>query len=266
MGRFLDNKVVVITGAAGGLGLAVARRFHNEGASVVLADADEAKVSAEAAQIAGEKGRAIHVRCNPTSRLDLNNLLAASLDAFDRVDILVNAVTEPCFGGAMDIDEETFDRAMNVNLRSAFMLTQQIAKHMVARAKDSENGKITGSILHFSALHGERSMPDRFALSVAMAGLDQLTRGFAVALAPYGVRVNGIAPGGVTGRFIGHSAPEVRKAISERTPMSRLGEPDELAGTALMMVSDATSFVTGQILFADGGRAIYEMPLPLEEK
>jgi len=262
MAKLLEGRVAIVTGAAKGIGLAVSRRFFDEGALVVMADADEEAGSSEARELDQSLERVRSIRCDPTSRLDVNNLMAATLNAFDHVDILVNTVSEPCLGSAPEIDSDVFDRALDVNLRSAFHLTQQVAAHMVERAEEAERGKIDASILHFSALHGERSMPDRFALSVSMAGLDQLTRGFAVALADKGIRVNGIAPGGVAGRFTGMTDPDVRKNIIARTPMGRLGEPNELAATAVMMVSDHTAFVTGQILSADGGRGIFEPPLP----
>lgn len=265
MARLLDGKVAIVTGAAHGIGLAVARRFHDEGASVMMADTDEETVNAEARELDPEGKRVASFRCDPTERLDINNLMAASLDAFDQVDILINTVSEVCLGEALSMSEAKFDRAISVNLKSAFLLSQLVAAHMVERAKREEKGRINASIVHFSALHRMRAMPDRFLLGVSMAGLDQLTRGFAVALAPYGIRVNGIAPGGVAGRFAGLSDPEVRKSVIERTPMRRLGEPYELAGTAAMLASDYSGFVTGQILSADGGRGIYEMPLPKAE-
>lgn len=262
MARLLEGKVAIVTGAAHGIGLAVARRFVDEGASVMMTDADEETVAAEARELDPEAKRVASFRCDPTERLDINNLMAASLDAFDHVDILVNSVSDTCLGDVLTLNEADFDRAINVNLKSAFLLTQLVARHLVERAGRDEKGKVAGSITHFSALHGVRSMPGRFLLGVAMAGLDQLTRGFAVALAPYGIRVNGIAPGGVAGRFAGLSDPEVRRTVVERTPMRRLGEPTELAATAVMLSSSYSSYITGQILNADGGRGIFEMPLP----
>ena len=262
MARLLDNRVAIVTGAAKGVGLAIAGRFHEEGASVMLADADEEKVLAEARELDPEGERAAGFRCDPVKRLDINNLMAATLDAFDRADILVNAVSVEASGEPLDLDETAFDKALDVNVKSAFLLTQLFARHVIKRMEERDDGPLPTSIVNVSALSGERSRPDRFLLSLSMAALDQLTRGFAVSLAGWGIRVNGIAPGSVVGRFIGKGDAEVRKSLVARTPMGRLGETSEVAGAAVMLASDHASYVTGQILTVDGGRSIYERPVP----
>ncbi len=266
MARLLENRVAIVTGAARGVGLAIASRFHDEGAAVMLADADEDKVLAEAKELDPGGTRAAGFRCNPMQRLDINNLMAATLDAYDKADILVNAVSVEAPGDPLDLDEAAFDKAMDVNVKSAFMLIQLFSRHVIRRVEESDGETLPTSIVNVSAISGERSRPDRFLLSVSMAGLDQLTRGFAVSLAGWGIRVNGIAPGNVAGRFRNKGDPEIRKSLVARTPMGRLGETTEVAGAAVMLASEHSSYITGQILTVDGGRSIYERPLIAPEE
>ncbi len=267
MSKLLENRVAIVTGAARGIGLAIARRFHDEGAFVMLADADEDLVIAEAQELDPEGKRAAGFRCDPMKRLDINNLMAATLDAYDRADILVNAVSIEASGDPLDLDEAAFDKALDINVKSAFLLTQLFSRHVIKRVEQRDGDLLPASIINVSAISGERSRPDRFLLSVSMAALDQLTRGFAVSLAAWGIRVNGIAPGNVAGRFTSKGDPEIRKTLVARTPMGRLGETTEVGGAAVMLASELTSYITGQILTVDGGRSIYERPLeaPTEE-
>jgi len=261
MAKLLENRVAIVTGAARGVGLAIATRFYDEGALVMMADADEDQVLAEARELDPDGKRAAGFRCDPMKRLDINNLMAATLDAYDKADILVNAVSVEAAGDPLDLDEAAFDRAIDVNVKSAFMLIQLFSRHVIKRVEERDGDLLPTSIINVSAISGERSRPDRFLLSVSMAGLDQLTRGFAVSLAGWGIRVNGIAPGNVAGRFRNKGDPEIRKSLVARTPMGRLGETTEVAGAAVMLASEHSSYITGQILTVDGGRSIYERPL-----
>ena len=263
MAKLLEGRVAIVTGAAQGIGLAIAGRFFAEGALVMLADADEDKVIAEARELDPDGKRAVAFRCDPTQRLDINNLMAATLDAYDHADILVNAVSIESPGEPLDLDEPAFDRALDVNVKSAFLLTQLFARHVIKRVDALDSGTLSTAIINVSAVSGSRSRPDRFLLELSMAGLDQLTRGFAVSLADWGIRVNGIAPGSVAGRFSNKNDPEIRKTLVARTPLGRLGETTEVAGIAVMLACDHASYVTGQVMVVDGGRSIYERPLPV---
>ena len=261
----LEGKTAIVTGAARGVGLAIARRFYDAGAHVILADADEEEIQKEALALDETRERAISFRCDQTQRLDLNNLMAAAVDAYDDVDILVHTASVVAAGDALELEESEFQRAFDVNVKSSFILTQIVAKHMIQRAKENEQKRANGAIVNVSALNSFSVIPNRFALGVSMAALDQLTRSFAVAFAEDGIRVNGIAPGGISGRFSGLSEPEARKAVVDRTPMQRLGEPSEIADAALFLASDQASFITGQVIVADGGRSIFDMPMPEPE-
>ena len=266
MAKLLENRVAIVTGAARGVGLAIATRLYDEGASVMMADSDEEQVLAEARELDPDGTRAAGFRCDPMQRLDINNLMAATLDAFDQADILVNAVSVEAPGDPLDLDEAAFDKAIDVNVKSAFMLIQLFSRQIIKRVEARDGALLPTCIINVSAISGERSRPDRFLLSVSMAGLDQLTRGFAVSLATWGIRVNGIAPGNVAGRFRNKGDPEMRKSLVSRTPMGRLGETTEVAGAAVMLASEHSSYITGQILTVDGGRSIYERPLDTPEE
>ncbi len=261
----LEGKTAIVTGAARGVGLAIARRFYDAGAHVILADADEEEIQKEALALDETRERAISFRCDQTKRLDLNNLMAAAVDAYDSVDILIHTASVVAAGDALELEESEFQRAFDVNVKSSFILTQIVAKHMIQRAEENEQKRANGAIVNVSAINSFSVIPNRFALGVSMAALDQLTRSFAVAFAEDGIRVNGIAPGGISGRFSGLSEPEARKAVVDRTPMQRLGEPSEIADAALFLASDQASFITGQVIVADGGRSIFDMPMPEPE-
>ena len=256
----LEGKTAIVTGAARGVGLAIARRFFEAGANVVYAN--EEAIQKEALAVDETKERVVAFRCDPTQRLDLNNLLAAAVDAFDDLDILVHTASVVAAGEALELEETEFQRAFDVNVKSSFLLTQLSAKYMMKRAKERDRPRAHGAIVNVSALNSYSVIPNRFALGVSMAALDQLTRSFAVAFAEDGIRVNGIAPGGISGRFSGLSNPDARQAVVDRTPMHRLGEPSEIADAALFLASDQASFITGQVIVADGGRSIFDMPMP----
>ena len=144
----LEGKSAIITGASRGVGLAIARRFFDAGANVVLADADEETIQKEALALDEAKERAISFRCDPTMRLDLNNLMAAAVDAFDDVDVLVHTASVVAAGEAFELEESEFQRAFDVNVKSSFLLTQMVAKHMIQRAKENDQKSANCAIIN----------------------------------------------------------------------------------------------------------------------
>ncbi len=260
MTRLLEGRSAIVTGAAAGVGLAVARRFAEEGADVLMTDADEKTLSDEAKSIAAEGGAVSHWCCDLREKLGIANLIASAADRFEHVDILVNANLTPVQGQLLDVDEEAFDTAYRVNLRSVFLLCQAAARKMLAsKAEDAE--RPGGAIVNVTSIAARRTVPELLPYSVSCAALDQLTRSMAVSLAQDGVRVNGVALGAVMTkglRSMLRDQTDLRQAMIGATPMGRIGEAAEAAEAALFLASPRASFITGQILAVDGGRTMLD--------
>ena len=240
----LEGKVAIVTGAAGGIGLATAKRLAAEGAMVLGAD-----IKPEIAEIAAEFGGAGVV----TDVGDAGSILAmveAAVERFGKIDILVSnaGVTAP--GDFLDYKLEDFERVLRINLHSAFIGGQAVARHIVGR-------KGTGSIINMSSVNGVLALPNQTAYVTSKGGLNQLTKVMAISLAAKGVRVNGIGPGTIVtemSRARVLATEESRNRILSRTPMGRPGEAEEIASIAAFLASDDASYMTGQTLYADGGR------------
>ncbi len=249
----LENKVAIVTGAAQGIGNAIATRFADEGAKVVIADLDAKAGEAAEATLTESGAEALYVSCNVAQRLDVHNLLASTLDRFGRVDILVNNAGIVAKADFLEIDEETFDRVLNINLKGGFLAGQAVAKQMV---KQIEAGDPPGTIINMSSINAVFALPDQVPYSISKGGVQQLTRVMAQSLARYGIRVNAIGPGSVMTKMLESvvTQKDARRAILARTPIGRIGEPSEIAGVAVFLASDDASYVTGQTVYADGGR------------
>ncbi len=256
----IAGKTAVVTGAANGVGLAIARHFADAGANVMLADMDEAKLAGEVEEIGGEAVR--HYAGDLRQRLTVANLLSATIDAFDRVDILVNASRQMLRSDPLAVDDDSVDRLLEQNLLTGLRLSQVFARKMVAQAANaSDNERPAGSIINLSSIAARRTQPDLLAYSVSAAAIDQMTRSLAVALAPRRIRVNAIAFGSVMsaslqGALREHA--EYREAILDHTPLHRIAAPSELAEVAQFLASDGSGFMTGQILTVDGGRTLVD--------
>ena len=248
----LDNKVAIITGGGRGIGYAITRRFLEEGARVVIADIDN-EAGAQAAEELKVFGEVRFVECDVGERLDVRNLLAATVDAFGDVDVLVNNAAILAKGAFLDLDEADFDRVLRVNLKGAFLCSQAVARHMVERV---EAGATPGAIVNMSSVNAVFAIADQVPYSVSKGGISQLTKVTALALAPYGIRVNAIGPGSISTEMLESvmADPEARRRVLSRTPLGRIGEPREIAAIAAFLASDEASYITGQTIYADGGR------------
>lgn len=248
----LSGKVAIVTGAARGIGLAVARRFLVDGARVMMVDVDE-KTGIKARDALDELGEVAFFHADVGEALDVHNMVAATMDAFEAIDVLVNNAGIVHAAEFLDLKEEDFDRVMRVNLKGAFLCSQAVAKHMVARV---EGGGPAGSIVMMSSINALVSIANQIPYSVSKGGLRQLTNVAAQALAPHGIRVNAIGPGSIATEMLAkvNADPEAKRRMLSRTPMGRLGEPDEIAAVASFLASDEASYVTGQTIYADGGR------------
>ena len=248
----LDGRVAIVTGGAKGIGYAIARRFLHDGAKVVIADSDE-KAGAVAADELAELGDVIAVSCNVAERLDVHNLIAAALDRFGDIDILVNNAGVVSKASFLDLDEADFTRVLDINLKGAFLCGQAVARHLVDKV---ERGGPPGTIVNMSSVNAVFAIADQVAYSVSKGGLNQLTKVMALSLAPYGIRVNAIGPGSImTDLLKGVVEDETAtKKVLSRTPLGRIGEPREIAAIASFLASDESSYITGQTIYADGGR------------
>lgn len=249
----LTGKVAVITGSSKGIGKAIAERLAEHSARVVISSrkAGPCQEVADAINAKHGEGRAIVVPANIASKEDLQRLVDETKAAFGQIDILVcNAASNPYAGPMGGISDEQFEKIFHNNVLANHWLIQMVAPEMVAR-KD-------GSILVISSVGGLRGNALIGAYNVSKAADMQLVRNLAVEFGPSNVRVNCIAPGLIQTDFAKYlwENPEVLKVTVEPNPMKRIGQPDEIAGTAVYLCSPAAAYVTGQTLVVDGGLTI----------
>ncbi|GAA5543458.1 MULTISPECIES: SDR family NAD(P)-dependent oxidoreductase [Brucella/Ochrobactrum group] len=248
----LEGKVAIVTGAARGIGYAIAKRFLMDGASVVLSDIDNT-ATLQAVKDLEQFGDARAMAADVGDKLDIHNLMTYTVTNLGEIDILVNNAGIVHKTDFLDLKEEDFDRVMRVNLKGAFLCGQAVAKRMVARV---EAGGEAGTIINMSSINAIFGLPDQLAYSVSKGGLSQLTRTMAVALAKWGIRVNAIGPGSIQTDMLSavNADAEARKTILSRTPLGRIGDPAEIASIASFLASRDASYITGQTIYADGGR------------
>ena len=247
----LDGRVAIVTGAAQGIGEACARRLAADGASVSLWDVDAARGEALAAQLRESGATASFVHCDVSRKPEVDAGLASVLQAHGRVDALVNNAGIFKAADFLDIAESDWDAVLAVNLKGAFLVAQAVARAMAASGG--------GAIVNMSSVNGVMAIPSIASYNVSKGGVDQLTRVMALALADRGIRVNAVAPGTIATELAKNAvlgSEEARARIMSRTPMRRLGEPAEIADVVAFLLSDAASYLTGEIVYADGGRRV----------
>ena len=259
MSLSIAGKTAIVTGAASGVGLAIGRHFVASGANVVFADADQTRLRDEIGGGDGD-GAARFFAGDLREKLCLANLLSTAVDAFDRVDILVNAAREVVAGDPLDPEDDAVETLLQHNLITTLRLTQLVARRMIAQS-DPDDDAPAGAIVNLSSIAARRTHPELLAYSVSSAALDQMTRSMAVALAPRRIRVNAVAFGSVMsaslkGALKGHA--EIRDDITDHTPIGRIAGPGEVAEAVQFLASDGAAFVTGQILTVDGGRTLID--------
>ncbi len=257
----LDKRVAIVTGAARGIGLAIAKRFVAEGAKVMLADINE-KDGAAAAKALG--GHARFVRCDVGDAKDAARLVNETIKAFGGVDLLVNNAGIIHGAEFLELKEEDFDRVLRVNLKGSFLVGQAAARRMVEQVKA---GKKPGAIVNMSSTNALVAIPNHAPYAVSKGGVAQLTRVMALALAPYGIRVNAIGPGSIMTEILKSVATdrEAKRRILSRTPLGRIGEPEEIASVAAFLASDDASYMTGETVYVDGGRLALNYTVPVSE-
>jgi NAD(P)-dependent dehydrogenase (short-subunit alcohol dehydrogenase family) len=249
----LSGKVAVVTGSSRGIGRAIAERMAEHGARVVVSSRNLEPCREVAAGIDGRfgAGRALAVAANISSKAQLQRLVDEVVEAFGQIDVLVcNAASNPHYGPLPSITDEQMRKILDNNILSNHWLIGMVAPQMLARK--------SGSIIIVSSIGGFRGSPVIGAYCISKAADMQLARNLAVEFGPHNVRVNCIAPGLIRTEFSRAlwENPEVLQRRSAQTPLGRIGEPDEITGAAVLLASQAGSFMTGQTIVVDGGVTI----------
>ena len=256
----ITGKTAIVTGAANGVGLAIGRHFARVGANVVFVDMDEKTLQHELGEEA-EKDNSIRIFAGDLrKKLTIANLLSTTIDAFERVDILVNAARQVLTTDPLDPDDNSVEELLQQNAIAALQVSQAVARRMIKQA-DGVTGDPIGSIVNLSSIAARRAHPDLLAYSVSSAACDQMTRSLAVAFAPHGIRVNAVAFGSVMSASLKVSLKnqdDLRDAIVGNTPLQRIASPGEVSDAVQYLASDASAFVTGQIITVDGGRTLLD--------
>lgn len=254
------EKVVIVTGAAQGLGLACAERFHADGAKVVLVDV-KADRGREHAERLGERAVWLSADLSEISKEMADGIIAKATQSFGGVDVLVNNAGVIHLDDFVDFPEEAFDWVQRVNLKAPFLLGQAAARAMIAQGRG-------GSIINMSSINAILAIPNSVAYAVSKGGIKQLTAVMAVGLIPHNIRVNAIGPGTILTDMVKSSvmASEAqRQTILSRTPSGRCGEPSEIASVASFLASDDASYIVGQTIYPDGGRLILNYTVPVKD-
>ncbi len=250
----LTNRTAIITGAARGIGLACAERFVAEGAHVVMTDVlDEIG-------IAGAKRLgATYMHCDVSKSSNVTAVVAAVVKQHGTVDILLNNAAISISSDFLEMSEADYDRVLDINLKGSFLMLQACAREMVKQA--------AGSIINMSSVNDTLAIPGIVSYCVAKGGVSQLTRATSIALAPHGIRVNAIGPGSIMTDMLKSVVNDkaAMARVMSRTPMGRVGDPSEIASIAVFLASNDSSYVTGQTIYADGGRMPLNYTMPVKE-
>jgi NAD(P)-dependent dehydrogenase (short-subunit alcohol dehydrogenase family) len=259
----LENKVAIVTGGAKGIGFAIAKRFASDGARIVVADIDE-DAGSRAVEKIGAFGAVRFIRCDVGDKADVDNLAAATVQAWGAIDVLVNNAGIVHGADFLDIAEADFDRVLRVNLKGVFLVGQAVARQMVEQVKA---GGAPGAIVNMSSINAVVAIANQVPYSASKGGVNQLTKVMALSLAPYGIRVNAIGPGSIMTDMLAAVASDkaARDRVLSRTPLGRIGEPSEIAAVAAFLASDEASYITGQTIYADGGRLPLNLTVPVTE-
>ncbi|HEX76444.1 MAG TPA: SDR family oxidoreductase [Dehalococcoidia bacterium] len=244
----LDGKVALITGGSRGIGQAVALGFAEVGADVAIASRKLPDLEEVAKEISALGRHSLAIAAHAGHKEELDDLVKKTIDEFGRIDILVNnAGTNPVFGPLVDIEERAWDALMNLNLKGYYLLSQAVAKLMMKQGG--------GSIINMASAAGTKPFPGTGAYSVSKAGVIMLTQVLATELGKHNIRVNAIAPGVIKTKMSTHlwSTPEIAQKFIEHTALGYIGQPEDIVGVAVLLASDASSYISGQTIAVDGG-------------
>jgi NAD(P)-dependent dehydrogenase (short-subunit alcohol dehydrogenase family) len=250
----LKGKVAVITGGGRGIGQAIAFAFAKTGAKVIITSRKAQDLAATANEIKAFGGEAFPLPAHLGKADEIKRMVSTVMEKFGRIDILVNnAGASPAMGSVLECDERLWDKLMDVNLKAAYFISQAVANIMVKQGG--------GKIINIASVDGYNPEPGLSIYSISKAGMRMITRAFASELIAYNVQVNTIAPGPISTKMMnshwGHLPPEeaqkAKEAVEKMLPSGRIGNPDEIAGAALYLASNASNYTTGAEIIIDGG-------------
>jgi glucose 1-dehydrogenase len=244
----LKDKVTIVTGAAQGIGFACAERFAGDGAKVLLADVQKDKGEAAAQSLRDAGGEAHFVACDVGDKGQVDALVGEAVSRYGRLDVMIANAAILHIADILELQEADFDRVVRINLKGFFLSGQAAARQMAQQG--------SGVIINMSSIQAVITNPNLLSYAVCKGGIKQLTVSMALALADKGVRVNAIGPGSIGTDMVKSLMVDeaARKTILSRTPMGRLGKPEEIAAVAAFLASDEASYITGETINADGGR------------
>jgi glucose 1-dehydrogenase len=248
----LDGKVAIVTGADSGIGRAIALRFAQEGASVVVNYAHAKDKAQEVLELLQQKqGKGLVIQADVSQYQQAIGLVQQAVEHFHRLDIMVNNAGMEIHSPFLDVTEEQFDRVLSVDLKGAFFCAQAAARVMVKQ-------NIHGRIINISSVHEDLPMPQNVPYCCAKGGVRMLARTISLELAPKHITVNNIAPGAVHTPIDAdvEADPEKMAALLKEIPLGRMGQPEEIAKLALYLASDEASYVTGSTYIIDGGLTV----------
>lgn len=251
MEKKLINKVSIITGGSRGIGRAIALNFSNQGSKIVIFARDNNAIEKTVNEIKQIGGDVIGVSGNVKSLSDINEMVNKTLENFGTVDILVNNAGGATERSLLDITEKEWHTVIDVHLKGPFLCSKVVAKVMINQRKG-------GKIINISSVLGSRVRSNFSAYQSAKGGLNLLTRSLGIELIPYGIFVNGIAPGTINTRLAENDIKKNFQSLMNRCPAKRVGMPGEIAEVALFLATEQTKFIVGEIIHVDGGQGIRE--------
>ncbi|MDH3429694.1 MAG: SDR family oxidoreductase [Gammaproteobacteria bacterium] len=255
----LKDKVAIIAGGTKGIGLGIALEFIRDGAKVVVGGSTDANGKAAVAAIEAAGGDGMFVKCDVASLTDLDNIVAKTVERFGRLDIYVASagINDANKTHYLDISPEQYDRIMAVNLRGMFFGGQRAAQQMVAQGDG-------GVIINMSSVNAHLALDSQAVYTTSKGGIQQLTKVQAVALAPYNIKVNAMAPGPIDTDLMRRVASDKKlmDTIISRTPQGRIGSVKECGRLAVFLASEDSDFIFGQSIYIDGGRGFQAFPTP----